>query len=224
MTNPERFLVPGPDQDLVLDGIIKGHSYAKHVDEFGGPDRVSPTDFRAIAERSIGSANTAYAVTQGTAENVVWGSTAEGTAGWINTSNPYKSTLFKPPDGPDDFLRVHKEGQPEHLLRELDLPTIRQEDPKPPTPDEVEQEHEAPVPPAPAADPASAPAPSLAVVTDQTAGAAGDAPEPPTPAPLSPAAPAPPAPPPPDPAPPEPPATAPPEPTPPQPPTPGLPG
>lgn len=118
------FLNRPPERKRVLDGIAN-HEYEKHVQqkrEFGDPSKVSRSEYRRIADRTLKKGDSAYAVRQGRGTNYLVGDQKAGTVAWINSKTPEKSTLFKPPDGVNRYIQQKLYGASAH---KLDLDRVR---------------------------------------------------------------------------------------------------
>ncbi len=122
---PEEAFVPGTALNHIEKGLA-AHAALRHPKDLKGR---SPAEYAAAGRRDILSADRAIAVRQGRGEHALFVNSKTGMSGWINTTNPSRSTYFRPSGtgGAPGYLarREKRLAQKGQQPRRLDLPAIR---------------------------------------------------------------------------------------------------
>lgn len=127
MSLPEDFLKAGsPAQQQAIAGIAFGHAFEKHGHELPAD---SEREFGASAYHDLNNADQVLEFSQDGGPALLFSNHSSGMVGWINTSNPEKSTYFRPEFGIDDY--VEEKIIFENLTRDLTLevPSINEKIP-----------------------------------------------------------------------------------------------
>lgn len=117
MANSSHFLHPGSAaQRQAVQGIANGHAFGKHGKDVPGADQ---REFGAAAMRDLNSADHVYEFEQDGGTNLLFTNEGTGMVGWINTTEPERSTYFEPKDGVEDYVANKVADISESCMREI---------------------------------------------------------------------------------------------------------
>jgi hypothetical protein len=93
----------GAEFSRLADGIVD-HGYLKHRHEFGGGKPLTRQQFRHVVAGTLGRPNEAFAIKQANGTNYMLVNRQLGTVAYINSTDPTKSTVFRPRGSLDAFV------------------------------------------------------------------------------------------------------------------------